>query len=157
MRKTIIMTAIAVVFAAMSVSAQQINTDSLTLVSKISADQLKLAKLQNTVDQITRDKQDYATAAQQSADKNKKEASRLSDDPTDKTQARKADNSAGDARSDARKARKASDKLKELNKSIADLKDKISKEQKQLDAYGPAPSASINTGRPMPADSTQHD
>ena len=121
------MTAIAVAFTFMSVSAQQINTDSLSLISKISANQLKLAKLQNTVEEITRDKQDHAISAQQSADKNKTAAGRLSDDPTDKKQARKADNAASDARSEAKKARKAADKLKDLNKNIADLKDKIAK------------------------------
>jgi hypothetical protein len=150
------MTAAAVVLTCMSTSAQRINTDSLSLVSKISADQLKLAKLQNTVQEITRNKQDYAIAAQQSADKNRTEATRLTDAPTDKAQARKADNAAGDARSDAKKARKASDKLKDLRKSIADLQDKISKEQKQLDAYGPRPFATIDTSQPIPVDSTQH-
>ena len=140
MRKIFVMTAIAVVIACMSVSAQQINTDSLSLVSKISADQLKLAKLQNAVDEKTRDKQDYATVAQQSADKNKTAATRLSDDPTDKKEARKADNAAGDARSDAKKARKAADRLRDLKKNIADLKSKIAEEQQKLNAYIPVSS-----------------
>src|ERR1700744_3195062 len=99
MLKMFVMTATAVVITCMSVSAQsaqKINTDSLSLISKISADRLKLAKLQNTVEEKTRDKQDQATAAQQSADKNKTAADRLSDAPMDKTQARKADNAASD-------------------------------------------------------------
>jgi len=148
------MTAIAVAFTFMSVSAQQINTDSLSLISKISANQLKLAKLQNTVEEITRDKQDHATSAQQSADKNKTAADRLSDDPTDKKVARKADNAASDARSEAKKARKASDKLKDLNKNIADLKNKIANDQEKLNAYRNVTSV---TNLPLPADSPQHD
>jgi cell division protein FtsL len=150
-----VMIALAAVFACTSVSAQKINTDSLSLVSKISADQLKLAKLQNTLDETTRDKQDYATAAQQSADKNKRAAGRLSDDPTDKKEARKADNAAGDARSDAKKARKASDKLRDLNKNIAELKSRIAENQQKLNAYIPVTSV---TGGISPAvDSTHHD
>jgi hypothetical protein len=138
MQKMFVMTAMAVVIACVSVSAQsaqKINTDSLSLVARISADQLKLAKLQNTVEEKTRDKQDQATTAQQSADKNKTAADRLSDDPMDKTQARKADNAASDAKSDSKKARKASDRLKDLNKNIADLKAKIAEEQEKLDVY----------------------
>ena len=151
-----VVTAAAVMFTCMSVSAQQkINTDSLTLVSKISADQLKLAKLQNTVEETTRSKQDYALSAQQSADKNRTAAGRLSDDPTDKKEARNADNAAGDARSDAKKARKASDKLKDLNKEIADLKDKIAKEQGKLNVYLPVTAAAVPLPLPVP-DSTQH-
>jgi len=148
------MTAVAVVCTFMSVSAQQINTDSLSLISKISADQLKLAKLQNSIEEITRNKQDYATSAQQSADKNKTAAGRLSDDPTDKKEARKADNAASDARSEAKKARKASDKLKDLNKDIADLKNKIANEQEKLNAYRPVTTAAV---LPAPVDSTRHD
>ena len=153
-----VVTAAAVMFTCMSVSAQQkINTDSLTLVSKISADQLKLAKLQNTLEETTRSKQDYALTAQQSADKNRTAAGRLSDDPTDKKEARNADNAAGDARSDAKKARKASDKLKDLNKDIADLKEKIAKNQAKLNVYLPVTAAAGGTVLPVPVpDSTQH-
>ena len=56
MRKMFVMTAMAVVIACVSVSAQsaqKINTDSLTLISRISENQVKLAKLQNTVEEKT--------------------------------------------------------------------------------------------------------
>jgi cell division protein FtsL len=163
MQKMFIVTAIAVVVISMSVSAQsaqKINTDSLSLISKISANQVKLAKMQNEVDQKTKEKQDYATSAQESADKNKTAAARLSDDPTDKKEARLADNSASDARSDAKKARKASDRLKDLNKDIADMKAKIAKDQDKLNAYMPVaalPAAVVTVPAvPVVADSTQH-
>jgi DNA repair exonuclease SbcCD ATPase subunit len=138
MQKMFVMTAMAVVIACVSVSAQsaqKINTDSLTLISRISENQLKLAKLQNTVEEKTRDKQDQAATAQQSADKNKTAADRLSDAPMDKAQARKADDAASDAKSDSKKARKASDRLKDLNKNISDLKAKIAEDQGKLNAY----------------------
>lgn len=156
MFRTCGLAAVAVVFGFMSVSAQQMNTDSLSLVSKISADQLKLAKLQNTVEDVTRTKQDYAVAAQQSADKNRIAAGRLSDNATDKAEARKADNAAGDARSDAKKARIAADKLKTLNKNIAELQDKIRKNQDKLNIYLHSRSNTIETGRPIPVDSSEH-
>jgi cell division protein FtsL len=155
MLKMFVMTAMAVGVTCVSVSAQsaqKINTDSLSLVSKISVDQLKLGKLQNSVEEITRDKQDYGTAAQQSADKNKTAAGRLSDDPTDKKEARKADIAASDARSNAKKARKASDKLKDLNDNISDLKEKIAQQQTKLNAFTPVVSVIM----PVPVDSTLH-
>lgn len=135
MKKIYLFTSMMLVFMCTSVFAQKINTDSLSLVSKISSDQLKLGKLQNTVEQKTRDKQDAATQAQKSADENKTAASRLSDDAQDKKLARQADNKAGDARSDAKKARIAADKLDRLNKDIQDLQDKIAKNQSRLNKY----------------------
>lgn len=104
-----------VLFLSVKTSAQKVNTDSLKLVSKISDDQLKLGMLQNTVDEKTRNKEDGAIAAQESADKNATAATRLSNDPQNKKEARQADNAAGDARSNARKARKAADRLNKVN------------------------------------------
>ena len=137
-------------------SAQKVNTDSLKLVSKISDDQLKLGILQNTVNQKTRDKQDGAIAAQESADKNATAATRLSDDPQDKKAARQADNAAGDARSNARKARKAADRLNKVNKDIADLQTKIAKEQVELSKYTGTPTMVVAPVAPVQQDSTQH-
>ena len=118
-------------------SAQKVNTDSLNLVSKISADQLKLGKLQNQVDSYTRDKTDAAAQAQKSASDNAEIAAKFSSDPQDKTLARRADKAAGNARSDARKARKAAERLDDLMKDIGDLKDKIAQEQGKLNKYAP--------------------
>jgi uncharacterized phage infection (PIP) family protein YhgE len=129
-----------VVFAAlvsfsMAGSAQTINKDSVSLVSKINNDKEKLAKLQGQVSERTNEKQKAAEQAQQSADDNRKAANKLSNDPQDKKLARKADNEASDARSDAKKARKANDRLEDLNKDIRDLTEKIAKEESKLKKY----------------------
>ena len=47
MQKVLLLTSIGLLFLCVSVSAQKVNTDSLSLVSRISADQLKLGTLQN--------------------------------------------------------------------------------------------------------------
>jgi chromosome segregation ATPase len=125
----------------MALSAQQTNTDSLSLVSKISDYQLQLGKLQNKVDQMTRDKHDAATKAQQSADDNATAADRLSADSKNKSLAKEADNKAGDAKSDSKKARQTSDKLSRLKKDIQDIQGKIADEQRKLDVYRQGSSA----------------
>lgn len=112
-----------------------VNKDSLSLVSKIAADKEKLAKLQATVPQAAKDKEETAVQAQESADDNRKAASRLSNDPQNSKLARKADNQAGDARNDSRKARKAADRLETLNKDIRNLTEKIAKEETKLKKY----------------------
>ena len=116
-------------------SAQMVNKDSLSLVSKINSDKEKLAKLQNSVDEKTRLKQQTANKAQESADENRTAANKLSNDPQDKKTARRADNAASDARSDAKKARKAADQLDDLNKDIRNLTERIEKEQTKLNKY----------------------
>src|ERR1700750_2990488 len=105
MQKKCCLIALSVFAFVATLNAQQINTDSLSHVSKISEYQLKKAKLQNTVQQTTRDKQDAATKVQSSADQSSEDASRLSSDPQNKTLAKKADNAASDARSDSKKSR----------------------------------------------------
>ena len=118
-----------------AVTAQTINTDSMSIVSKINDYQLKRAKLQNTVKQTTWDKQDAANKVQSSADKNNKDADRLNTDPQNRQLAKNADNSASDARKDSKSARNANKKLDNLNKQIADLDGKIAEQQKKLNAY----------------------
>jgi len=145
-----------VLFLCVKTSAQKVNTDSLKLISKIGDDQLKLGKLQNTVDQKTRNKEDGAVAAQESADKNATAATRLSNDPENKKDAKQADNAAGDARSNARKARKADDRLNKVNKDIADLQSKIAREQAELSKYTGTSNAAFAPAAPIQRDSTQH-
>jgi small-conductance mechanosensitive channel len=145
--------------AAPMVSAQKVNTDSLSLVSKISSDQLKLGKLQNEVDQKTRDKKDAAEQAQKSANENTDAANKLSTNPQDKKYARRADNAASDARRDAKRARKASDRLDDLNKDIQNLQGRIAGEQNKLTKYagagGAAPGAGVPTQGTSAAPGTQ--
>ncbi len=143
-------------FLCVIASAQKVNTDSLKLISKIGEDQLKLGKLQNTVDQKKRNKEDGAVAAQESADKNATAANRLSNDPENKKEARQADNAAGEARSNARKARKADDRLNKVNKDIADLQSKIAGEQAELSKYTGNSIVALGQVTTVQPDSTQH-
>ncbi len=119
------------------------NTDSLSLVKKISGYQLKLGKLQNEVEQKTKNKQDASAKAQQSADDNVAAANKLSDNPDSKKLARRANNSAGDAKSDATTSRKETKRLDKLNSKISDLTKKIAEEQAKLNKY-------ITAGLPTP-------
>jgi cell division protein FtsL len=156
MLKVVLLAFMGMLFLCVKTSAQKVNTDSLKLISKIGEDQLKLGKLQNTVDQKKRNKEDGAVAAQQSADKNATAANRLSNDPENKKEAKQADNAAGDARSNARKARKADDQLNKVNKDIADLQSKIAREQAELAKYTGTTNVSIVSVAVVQPDSTQH-
>jgi hypothetical protein len=113
----------------------QVNTDSLAIVAKISEDQLQLGKLQNTVTKKTNNKQNDSLVAQQSANANATAANSLSANPQDKNDAKQANNAAGTAKGDSRRARKSSDKLDDLNKSILDLQNKIAGEQMELSKF----------------------
>jgi hypothetical protein len=157
MLKVILLASIGMFFICGTASAQKVNTDSLKLISKISEDQLKLGKLQNTVEQKKRNKQDGAIAAQESADRNATAATRLSNNPQNKKDAKQADNAAGVARSNARKARKASDQLDELNKQIVDLQIRIANEQAELRRYTGTAIVSGTPITPLQQDSTRHD
>lgn len=133
------------------------NTDSLKLVVRISENQLKMGKLQNTVDQQRKDKINSADKSQESADKSAASAQKLSTDPTDKKMADNADNNAGDAKRDAKRARKESDRLIKLNKNIMDLKQEIATDQAKLDVYTRAVTMTpVMAPVSMPVDTTLH-
>jgi hypothetical protein len=131
------------VFSAVSAAAQDTKAEKqmIELQAKISEDSVKLIKFKGMLSQFETDKKNAVEHAQQSADDNKKAAERLSNDPQDKKLARKADNSASTARTDAKKARVASDKLDDLNKDIAKLLKQLEKEHGKLDKYQVAGSA----------------
>jgi DNA repair ATPase RecN len=112
-----------------------VNTDSLSLVSEISRDQLKLGKLQNQLEQYVSNKQNASEKVQSSADKNSTAAEKLSNNPDNRKLARKAKNTASDAKRDSRNARSESDKLDKLNKDIDNLKDKIASNQVKLNKH----------------------
>jgi hypothetical protein len=135
MKKVLLLTSIGLLLLGMSVSAQNINTDSLSLVSKISADQLKLGKLQNQLEQKTKNQQDASEQAQKSANENSTAANKLSDNPEDKKLARRADNKADDARSDSKNARKEQNNLLKLNKDIQTIKNRIADNQVKLNKH----------------------
>ena len=135
MQKVLLLTSMGLLFFCMSVSAQKVNTDSLSLVSKISADQLKLGKLQNQLEQKTKNQQNASEQAQKSANENSNAADKLSNNPEDKKLARRANSRASDARSDSRNARKESNSLDNLNKDILNVKNRIADNQIKLNKY----------------------
>jgi|GEM_PF-595857 len=158
MKKVFYLIPAGLLFFSASVTAQQANIDSLKLVAQISQDQLQLGKLQNMVAQKTKDQEGAALNAQNSASDNANAAQRLNDDPTNKKLASNASDKAGDAKSDARKSRKQTEKLDDLNQSIKDLKSKIAGEQYKLSIYSPASSVTTPIAMPTPAssDTTLH-
>jgi hypothetical protein len=133
--KNLSFTIVFMLLLAGGLSAQIVNKDSLSLVKKIEADKEKLATLKSSVPDAEDQKRRTADRAQESADDNRKAASKLSDDPQDRQLARKASNAADDAKSDSRKARKAVDHLEGLNRDIRDLAERIDKEQSKLNKY----------------------
>lgn len=155
MKKVLLLTSVAILFLCLSGFAQ-VNTDSLAIVAKISDYQLKLGKLQNTVNKKTNDKQNDSLHAQQSAAANATAANTLSANPQDKKDARQADDAAGTAKSDARKARKANAKLDDVNKEILDLQNKIAVEQLKLDKFSRVRYVSVGAAIPVLPDSAQH-
>jgi hypothetical protein len=145
-------------FLCVSVTAQQVNIDSLTLIAQIGQDQLELGKLQNMVYQKTLNKEGAALKSQSSANDNADAAERLSNDPDNKKLANDASNKAGDAKSDAKNSRKQSGKLDDLNQKIMDLKTKINGEQYKLSLFSPAlpGAAPLVTQMPARVDTTIH-
>jgi hypothetical protein len=154
MKKILILTSV-VAFSLSTSAFAQVNTDSLDIVSKISKYQLQLGKLQNTVNQKTYNKQNDSLLAQQSAAKNSVAANTLSSDPENKKDARQADNAASDAKSNARKARKAADRLEDVQKNILDLQNKIAKEQLKMNKYTQVAYTPVMVTPPIQPDSTR--
>jgi len=67
LKKSFVLSLLGLLFFGLAASAQIVNKDSLSLVSKISADKEKLAKLQNSVAEKTKEKKQTAEQAQESA------------------------------------------------------------------------------------------
>jgi len=155
MKKVLYLFPLGLLFICASVTAQQVNIDSLTLIAQISQDQLELGKLQNMVYQKTKNKEGAALDAQNSASDNVTAAQNLNADPDNKKLASAASNKASEAKSDARQSRKQSGKLDDLNKNIMGLKNKIAGEQYKLSVYCPAAALSV-TPMPVISDTTRH-
>ncbi len=156
MKKAFYLFPVGLLFLCASVTAQQVNIDSLTLIAQISQDQLELGKLQNMVYQKTKNKEGAALDAQNSASDNATAAEKLNADPDNKKLASNASNKADEAKTDARKSRKQSGKLDDLNKNIMALKSKIAGEQYKLSIYYPVAPALSVTPMPVIPDTTGH-
>jgi hypothetical protein len=133
--KKIILSTLAIFLASTCILAQNVNTDSLKLLAKISEDKVKLGKLINQVDDKTKNKLNASVEAQKSADDNAKAALKLTDDPENKKLAKNAENKADDAKADSRDARKEAVKYEKLNDEIRKLRIKILKEENEMTKY----------------------
>ena len=109
---------------------QQKNT--LQLNKQINERKLKLAKLENKVEQKTREMLKAKEVAQKSANENVKGASNLSSNSQNKRLARKAKKAARMAKRDSRRARIANENLENLKKEIESLKYKIADDETRL-------------------------
>ena len=157
MKKALYLFPVGLLLFCASVTAQQVNINSLTLIAQIGQDQLELGKLQNMVYQKTLNKEGAALKSQSSANDNAEAAERLSNDPDNKKLANDASNKADDAKSDAKNSRKQSGRLDDLNQKIMDLKTKINGEQYKLSLFSPALPAAAPLVTPMPrVDTTIH-
>ena len=105
---------------------------SLELSAKINDLKMKLAKLQNTLDDKTREMESKTTGAQRAADDNSTAATRLENDPQDKKLARQAESAGDNAKKSAKRARVATDNLSNLKKEIETLKGKIAEGEAKL-------------------------
>jgi DNA repair ATPase RecN len=134
MKKLLFLTPGGLLFLCMSVSGQ-VNTDSLSLVSAISKDQLQLGKLQNQLEEKTNNKQNASDKAQNSADKNSTAADKLSEQPNNKKLAKKAKKEARAAKRNSKNARNESAHLDQLNNDMRELEKRIANNQVKLDKY----------------------
>jgi hypothetical protein len=109
--------------------------DTLALKKQINARKLKLAKLENNVEQKRLEVEAATKNAQQSADVNADAAARLSNNAQDKSLARKAKKAAKVAKNDSRHARIAAENLTNLRNEMASLKNKIASDEAKLGSF----------------------
>ena len=115
-----------------SITSLKQQKESLQINKRINDRKLQLAKLQNSLDQKTRDAQAAADEAQKSAEANSQAAAKLTTNAEDKSLANSAGKSAKDAKHDAKQARKAAADLDKLKKDISSLQQKIADDEQKL-------------------------
>jgi len=131
MQKLFLLISCGLLLFCMPISGQR-KKDSFSLVSEIYRNQLKLGKLLGQLEQKTNKKQDASEKAQNSANKDSTAADKLSDNPDNKKLARKAKNTAHDARKDSLNAITESETLDKLHNDIQSLKHTIEYNQAKL-------------------------
>ncbi len=132
MQKLFLLISCGLLIFCIPMSGQQLKKDSLSLVSEIYRNQLKLGKLLSQLEQKSNKKQDASEKAKNSANKDSTAADELSDEPDNKKLARKAKNTAHDARKDSMNAITESETLDKLHSDIQSLKHRIENNQAKL-------------------------
>lgn len=130
------------VVLAFPLTAQVVSKDSLSnlkeqkqmleISKRVNENKMQLAKLENEREEKMMEVSQTSENAQKSADANKQAADKLSDESQDRKLARRASNSAGSAKSDAKKARKAGYNLEKLDKDINSLRTSIQEDEKKM-------------------------
>lgn len=141
MKSKILLLALSVMVTA-QLMAQQSPEDSVKKVKQqqrigeitkqINDRKEKLARLEIKLQQETKDKERATNEAQESADKNRQAAVKLSNDAEDRKKAKRAEKYSDDAKHDAKKARRASNNFEEIEKDIKVLKKRIAEDEKTL-------------------------
>lgn len=102
------------------------------ITKRIDTRKEKLAQLETELAEETKDKEKATSEAQESADKNREAAVKLSNDAEDRKKAKKAEKYSDAARRDAKKARRASNHVEDIEKDIRSLKKRIAEDEKTL-------------------------
>jgi Mg2+ and Co2+ transporter CorA len=126
------------VVTADAIAALKKDNELLKMAISINDQKLELAKLQNQLMEKNSNVEKTADASQKAADNNQEAAAVLVNDDQDKAKASAAKKSANTADKNASKARKAEDKLGDLNKDIEKLKKQIAESEQKLSGMGGA-------------------
>ncbi len=142
MKKIILLVLVIFMTGTFSLQAQTVTSDSistlkqekknLVISKRLNENKLKLAKLQNTIQEKTNDVSSTTKNAQNAAAENKETAQKLNDDSQDKRLARKSRKDAKNAQSAGRAGRNANDDLSDLQNDIEKLKKQIAKDEAKL-------------------------
>lgn len=148
MKTNRLMAALSLILLAFPLTAQVVSRDSLSnlkeqkqmleIGKRLNENKLELAKLENEREGKVMAVSETSENAQKSADANKQAAERLGEESQDRKLARRANNSAGSAKADAKRARKAGYSLEKLDKDISLLRASIQEDEKKLAGMQPA-------------------
>lgn len=148
MKTNRIISALSLILLAFPLTAQVVSKDSLSnlreqrqmleIGKRLNENKLELAKLENEREEKVMAVSQTSENAQKSADANIQAADKLGEESQDRKLARRASNSAGSAKADAKKARKAGYSLEKLDKDINSLKASIQEDEKKLAGMQPA-------------------
>lgn len=111
----------------------------LKIKERLNENKIKVAKYENSISQTSRNKENAAKDAQQSANANNNAASNLSNDAQNRKLAKKASRKARQAEKDARTARKNNSRMDKLTNTISGLKKKIAEDEQKLTSMGVIP------------------
>ena len=112
----------------------------LKIQDRLNENKIIVAKYENEIAKTSKNQENAAKDAQQSANANNDAASDLSNDAQNRKLAKKASRRARQAEKDASTARKNNGKMEKLNKNIEELKKKIAEDEQKLLLMGAMPT-----------------